>query len=199
MNTPIILASSSETRADMLRAAGIDIDIQPARVDETSLKAALISEGAIARDIADALAEAKARRVANRNPEAFVLGADQVLTCQGQLFDKPETLDAARKQLRALRGQTHELLSAAVIYHQGQPIWRHVGSAQLQMRNFSDSFLEDYVEREGRNLFATVGAYQLEKRGAQLFSSVRGDYFTILGLPLLEVLNFLRVREILPI
>jgi len=196
MPTQLILASSSSTRAEMLRAAGLEIAVQPARVDESSIKASLMAEGAPARDIADALAEAKARRVAMRNPDAFVIGADQVLICQGQLFDKPETIDEARAQLRTLRGQKHELLSAVVIYHQAQPVWRFIGTAQLVMRSFSDSFLEDYLQSEGRDLFATVGAYQLEKRGAQLFSAVKGDYFSILGLPLLELLDFLRVREI---
>lgn len=196
MTTPLILASSSITRAEMLRAAGVDVEIQPARVDETSIKAALLAEQVAGRDIADALAEAKARRVAMRQPERFVLGADQVLICDGQLFDKPETLDDARQQLVQLRGRTHDLLSAAVIFHQSRPIWRYIGAAQMVMRDFSDTFLDTYLQQEDSNLFATVGAYQLEKRGAQLFSAVRGDYFSILGLPLLEILEFLRVRKI---
>lgn len=181
----------------MLRAAGVEFKSLPARVDESAIKASLLAEGAAGRDIADALAEAKARRVAMRNPDAFVLGADQVLVCAGQLFDKPETLDEARNQLQHLRGQRHDLLSAAVIYHQGQPIWRHIGTAQLTMRAFSDAFLDDYLSHENSNLFATVGGYQLESRGAQLFNAVQGDYFSILGLPLLPLLEFLRLRKII--
>lgn len=193
---PLILASASETRAAMLRDAGLQFDIIPGRVDEAAIKAAMLAESAHPRDIADALAEAKARRTGMKHPDALVLGADQVLICQGRLFDKPETLEAARAQLSALRGQEHQLLSAAVIFHESRPIWRHIGTARLRMRSFSDAFLDDYLAAEGRNLFATVGAYQLEKRGAQLFSAVEGDYFSILGLPLLEILDFLRVREI---
>lgn len=196
MTTALILASSSKTRAEMLRAAGVAFSAQPARVDEAAIKAALLAEGAPARDIADALAEAKARRIAQKSPESLVLGSDQVLVCKGEMFDKPESLDEARAQLLRLRGETHCLLSAAVIYHEGRPIWRHIGRADLVMRQFSDAFLEDYLEREGRDLFATVGGYQLESRGVQLFSSVTGDYFSILGLPLLELLDFLRAREI---
>ncbi len=192
----LILASGSQIRAEMLRNAGVALETIVARVDEDAIKSALMFEGAPARDIADALAEMKARRVAAKNPEALVLGADQVLVCEGNIFDKPDTIDIARTQLQTLRGKTHELLSAVVIFEDGTPIWRHIGRAQLMMRPFSDAFLENYLQTHAEDLFTTVGAYKLEAQGSQLFTRVQGDYFSVLGLPLLEVLGFLRTRGI---
>lgn len=192
----LILASGSQIRAEMLRKAGVSLEVVPARVDEAAIKAALLSDGASAPDVADSLAEMKARRVAMKHPSALVLGADQVLVYKDTIYDKPETIDSVRQQLKELRGQTHELLSAAVIVEDGAPVWRHIGRAQLMMRPFSDRFLESYLEKHAEDLFTTVGAYKLEVEGAQLFTRVQGDYFSVLGLPMLEILGFLRTRGI---
>jgi septum formation protein len=193
---PLILASRSPGRAAVLRQAGVAVEVLPAGVDETAVKDAMRADAAPPRDIADALAELKARRVAAKHPGRLVLGADQVLVCDGRLYDKPRDLDDARAQLASLRGRRHELLSAGVVFENAAPVWRHVGRAELTMRPFSDAFLDAYVAEEGDELLGTVGAYRLEGRGAQLFASVAGDIFTIVGIPLLELLAFLRSRGV---
>jgi septum formation protein len=195
--TDLILASASTARAAMLRNAGLAIDISPARVDEEEIKRAMLAEDAVPRDIADALAELKATRISAKSGATLTLGADQVLVQGGRLYDKPADLAQAADQLRALSGQTHELLSAAVIAEHGRPVWRHIGRAQLVMRPLTDHFIADYLSRPGGDILNSVGAYQLEALGAQLFTRVQGDYFSVLGLPLLEVLGFLRARGIL--
>ncbi len=200
MTAPLVLASASRARAAMLTAAGLEVETVPARVDEEEIKRALLGEGAPPRDVADALAELKAVRVGARfaqDPGRLTLGADQVLVCDGRLFDKPRDRADAADQLRALRGRTHQLLSAAVIVAEGRPVWRHVGRATMTMRPFTDEFLDDYLNALGDTVTETVGCYHLEGRGAQLFSRVQGDHFTVLGLPLLEILGYLRVRGIL--
>lgn len=190
----IILASGSEIRATLLRNAGIAFDVEVAKVDEEMLRMGLEAEQAPPRDIADALAEAKAAKVARKNPDALVIGCDQVLDFEGQVFSKPKNVEDARRQLKALRDNRHTLLSAVVVFHQGEPVWRHIGMVRLQMRDFSDAYLEEYLERNWESIRWSVGGYKLEEEGVRLFHRVDGDYFNVLGMPLIEVLNYLMVR-----
>ncbi|MFC7607802.1 Maf family protein [Teichococcus aestuarii] len=188
----LVLASGSATRAALLRAAGLDFTAQPAPVDEASLKEAARAEGIPPADAAILLAEAKAIRVARREPEALVIGADQLLVCEGAWFDKPEGTAGARAQLQALRGRTHTLFTAMVLWRHGQRVWQHVATPRLTMRDFSDSFLDRYLALEGEAVTHSVGAYRLEGPGIQLFREVEGEHSAILGLPLLPLLGFLR-------
>jgi septum formation protein len=187
----LILASGSAIRAELLRNAGVEIVVRKPEVDEELIKSGMAGQGG--ESIALALAEAKALAV----PGELVLAADQVLDCGGKLYDKPADLDAARRQLMELRGKSHRLISGVAVARSGAVLWRHVAMATLTMRVFSDSFLDDYLDAGGTDLLTSVGAYKLEKRGAQLFSSVEGDYFTVLGLPLVPVLGFLRDEGVL--
>ena len=190
----LILASASPIRAQLLRQAGLAFETHPARIDEDALRAALTAESAPPRDIADALAEAKARKLSPRHPGALVLGCDQILSHDGAILTKPDSRAAAEAQLRRLRGATHSLLSAAVLYQDGTPVWRHVGTARLTMRSFSDSYLAGYLDRTWPGVADSVGAYKLEEEGVRLFARIEGSHFTILGLPLLELLTALARR-----
>lgn len=198
MIRPLLLASASEIRLQLLQNAGLLVTAQPARVDEETIRAALEAEQAKPREIADALAEVKARKLAEKHPTALVLGCDQVLAFKGKVYGKPETPDAARSQLQQLRGQTHQLISAIVLYDGAKPIWRHISEARLTMRDISDAYMDSYLARNWPSARHSVGAYKLEEEGVRLFSAIEGDYFTILGLPLLPLMSYLGVRGFIP-
>ncbi len=187
----LILASASPSRRQLLVSAGLTFDVEPSGIDEDEAKRSLLTVRATPQDIAEALAEMKALRVSARHGAAMVVGGDSTLACNGRLFDKPATLDLARKQLLALSGQTHELFSSVVVAQGGVRLWHWNERARLTMRPFSEPFIDAYLARAGDCVLASVGAYQLENLGAHLFSRVDGDYFTILGLPLLPLLSFL--------
>lgn len=192
---PLILASQSASRAAILRGAGLAFEVVPARIDETTLIEGLQAEGAKPRDIADALAEAKTMKVARNAPsEAIVVGADQLLVCEGRIFEKPRDRIEAKAHLAFLSGKTHELVGGACGARAGAIIWRHVGTAKLTMRQMDEAAIEDYLDSAGEAVLSTVGCYQLEALGAHLMHRVEGDFFSILGLPLLPVLDFLRTQ-----
>jgi septum formation protein len=194
----LVLASASPTRVAMLRAAGLRFDQEPAAVDEAAMKDALRAEQVPPADAAVALAELKAARIAARHQgDVIVLGADQILTCAGAWFDKPADRAEARAHLERLAGRRHELTSAVVGFRGGVRVWHHVAAARLWMRPCSPAFLEAYLDAVGEAALGSVGAYQIEGPGAQLFARIEGDRFAILGLPLLEVLEFLRQQGVL--
>ncbi|MGB8814850.1 MAG: Maf family protein [Paracoccaceae bacterium] len=194
MSKALILASSSTTRLHLLRAAGLDVMSHSPRIDEESIRRSLESEGSKPRDVADALAEMKARKIAERHPGALVMGCDQVLDFNSTSWGKPESLADARQQLLAMRGQIHHLYSAIVVYEDGKPVWRHIGKVTLTMRDFTEVWLEGYLARNWDSIRHSVGGYKLEEEGIRLFTSVEGDYFTVLGLPLLPLLAYLGTR-----
>lgn len=194
----VVLASASRARATLLAEAGLALRADPAGIDENALKSALRAKGAEAGRAALALAEAKALRVSVRHDGVLVIGADQMLVLDQRWFDKPESAAEAREHLLALRGQRHELVTAVCVARDGAVLWRQVERPSLVMRNFSDTFLDAYLATVGDDVLTTVGAYRLEGRGVQLMARIDGDYFSILGLPLLPLLDFLRGQGVVP-
>ena len=197
-NESFVLASGSSTRRAMLNAAGLSFIVDVPNVDEDEIRTDLLAQGSDGRIIALRLAEEKARRVSPRHTSKLVLAADQTLVCEGRLYAKPVDRGQAARCLAELSGKTHELASAAVIASNGEILWRELATAQLTVRRLSPEFIARYVENAGEAVLRNVGSYALESLGAQLFSRIDGDYFTILGLPLLKVLDFLRGRGIVP-
>ncbi len=188
----LILASQSLSRRALLEGAGLEFETMPAAVDETTIKESARAEGVTAADTAILLADAKAARIARRHPEATIIGADQLLVCEGEWFDKPEDMAAARSHLHKLRNRAHELVTAVVVWRNGQRAWHHLATPRLAMRDFSEAFLDEYLAREGGFVTQSVGAYRLEGMGIQLMRDIRGEHTAILGLPLLPLLGYLR-------
>ncbi len=192
--TKIILASASEIRADLLRRAGLDFDVMPGRIDEQAVRQSHMAEGGTPHDLADLLAEMKALKVSDRNPGALVIGADQILECDGRIFGKPESRAEGAEHLRLLSNRGHRLLSAAVVCQDGRPLWRHVGQVRMTMNPLSEGFINAYLSRNWDEVRHSVGCYQIEAEGVRLFSRIEGDFFHILGLPLIELLTWLHIR-----
>lgn len=188
----LILASGSPFRRAMLENAGISLEIVRPEIDERAVEAPLVGSGASPEDVALVLAEAKALSVSGKHPDAIVIGSDQTLSLQDRIFHKPEDMEGARRHLLALSGRTHHLNSAVVIARRGEPVWRHVSVASLTMRELSPAFVGRYMARVGDKALQSVGAYQIEGEGIQLFEAIEGDHFTIVGLPLLPLLKQLR-------
>jgi nucleoside triphosphate pyrophosphatase len=193
---PIVLASASRARRELLAAAGIPFTVEAADVDEPAIRRAL-KPNTTPTEVAAVLARAKAEDVGARHGDALVIGADQVLAFGDEILTKPGDVDGARKSLLKLRGKTHELHSSVAFAEGGDIVWTHTGTARLTMRDFSDDFLDEYLVRAGDSVLQSVGAYELEGAGVQLFDRVEGDYFTVLGLPLLAVLGELRARGVI--
>jgi len=197
MAAQVILASASSIRSQMLNNVGINHEIFPARIDEDAIKASLISELTEPRDMADILADLKAKKVSVQQPDAFVIGADQVLEFGNQIYSKPKTQDDLKGLLLKLNGHDHILYSAAVIYKETRPVWRHVGKVTLTMRDLSSAYIHDYVTKEWDNVRFCVGGYKIEEKGLRLFDKIDGDYFSILGLPLLDIVRFFDANGVL--
>lgn len=192
--TRLVLASGSPHRLSLLRNAGVDPDAVPSTIDERSVEAPLLSSGAGPEDVAEVLAEAKASEVSERHPQALVIGADQTLGLEGELLHKPEDMEAARRQLLALSGRTHRLTSAVVLAQGGQALWRHSASADITFRELTPPEIGRYLAKAGPAALGSVGCYQIEGLGIRLIERVEGDFFTVIGLPLLPLLAELRAR-----
>lgn len=198
MQPDFILASSSDIRRVLLTTLGLTPRVIPPRIDEESILAALQAEQAKPRDIADTLAEMKARKIADKHPEAVVLGCDQVLALGKTLLMKPQSPDHAAAQLHLMQGQTHDLSSAMVLYEKAKPVWRHVGTARLTMHAMTQSDITSYVAKNWHSIQHAVGCYKIEEAGHALFSAVEGDVTTIQGLPLPPLMGYLRLRGFIP-
>ena len=196
MGEQLILASASATRKKLLVDAGLEVQVEPTQLDEEATKRIFKADRRAVVDCALALAEVKAQQVASHHRHAIVVGADQILVCNNRWFNKPADLADARGQLQALRGRTHRLITAVCVVRGAVKIWHTVVSARLTMRHFSDAFLDAYLAAEQAAILDSVGGYRLEGRGIQLFECIKGDYFAILGIPLLELLSFLRSRGV---
>lgn len=190
----IILASGSPTRKQILEDSGVIFEVVVRPIDEASIKSAMIQEGASKLSIVSTLAELKSIKVSSETP-GLVIGADQIMVFDGAIYDKPKTIEEARERLMAIRNQTHYLMGSVVVSEGGVSVWRHSSKVELKARSFTDKFIDNYINQEGEALLQTVGAYRFEKRGSQLFSSVKGDFFSVLGLPLLPLLDYLRTRN----
>lgn len=195
---PVVLATASQSRRALLAGAGVAFDAIASNIDESEIKAAAAEQGDDVATTALALAAAKAAFVSKQRPDALVIGADQMLELEGRWFDKPVDMPTARRQLMALRGKVHVLHSALVLRDGAAEIWRHVEPARLVMRDFSDDFLDAYLDDVGEDALKSVGGYFLEGLGAQLFEKVDGDYFTVLGLPMTPLLEALRQEKAIP-
>lgn len=193
----LVLASASPVRSWLLKNAGLIFEIDAAEIDESEIKKDCHAAAMTAEDVATTIAEAKALAVSRRRPDAWVIGADQVLVFEGTIFDKPMDVEEAVSHLRRFRGRSHDLVSAVCVAFGSRSRWLYSEAVTLHVRDFSNAFLDTYIADAGEGILASVGAYRLEGLGAQLFSRIEGDYFAVLGLPLLPLLNFLRDREVI--
>ncbi len=197
MSGKLILASSSEVRKALLEKSNISFTSIKANIDEDAVKSSLLSENYSPRDIADALAELKASKISLKNQNSLVLGCDQILEFEGSILEKPPSKSSAIQQLLKISGKKHCAYSAAVIFESSQPIWRFVGKADLFLKNNSEEYISDYVNRNWESIKNSVGGYKIEEEGCRLFSKINGDYFSVLGMPLLEIINFLCARGVI--
>lgn len=196
----LILASQSKSRLSLLERAGVDVIAKPSLFDEDSVKFAMRQDGANARMIADTLAEQKAIKISMKNPDSMVLGADQILALDdGTMIDKAQSREEAKAILKKMSGKVHRLISAAVICEGGKAVWRNIDVAKMDMRPLSDIFIDDYLAQYWNEVQYNVGCYAIEEAGVQLFRKIDGSLFTIMGLPLLPILDYLRIRGMLKI
>jgi septum formation protein len=196
LTSPLVLGSASASRSALLEAAGLEFEVDPAGIDESAIRKVVTKDrGATPSDIADVLARAKAETVSERNPGSLVIGADQVLACGDELFKKPKSMEDARRTLLALQGKTHQLHASIALAREGHVFWAHIETAHLTMRALSPEDIGRYLGEAGEKVLSSVGAYQLEGLGVHLFEEIKGDYFTILGLPMLALLKRLRLER----